>query len=115
MKSAITTASSRLPDTSQNTVFWTRRVKRQPPDMTSAERMNISTPSAICQFFVWMSWPQRTSVALCEISPTPVSPGASPMVTKAMPKKAFESSPARVMQNDEMIPTAGWMTRLTSM
>jgi len=32
-----------------------------------------------------------------------------------MPKNAFDKRPASVMQKDEINPTMGWMTRLTSM
>ncbi len=36
-------------------------------------------------------------------------------MTNAIPKKAFDNNPARVIQKDEINPTIGWITRLTNM
>src|SRR3954451_21074425 len=105
VNSAISTLIARVPVTIQNSVFWMRSVQPQPPARINADPTIIRAPRKIVQFWLWMVALQLTSLGQSPTRPIPWSPGASPMVTNAIPKKAFESSPARVMQNDEIRPT----------
>ncbi|MDX6525209.1 MAG: hypothetical protein QOI43_720 [Gaiellales bacterium] len=47
--------------------------------------------------------------------PITTKDGPSALVTNAIPKNAFESRPAIVMQNEETMPSSGLSTRLTIM
>ena len=83
--------------------------------MTPA-KANMSRPkNSIHPLLVEMWLPQLTRPGQPPIRPTASQSGEMPAVTTARPKKAFESSPAVVMQNTDTYPTAGWMTLLTSM
>ena len=112
---AIRTLSANVPVTSQKMTFCTRSVQPHPPARISAERHIIRPPRAIVQCSVWMSALHSTSVGQPPTRPIPCNPGARPIVTNAIPKKAFDNNPARVIQKDEINPTIGWITRLTNM
>ena len=114
MKIATTTHSNRLPVTIQNSVFWMRSTRLQPPVMISPAATIISPPKMNCHLWLDDSVvPHLINRVLCPINPIPVSPGPRPTVTKASPKNAFDNRPAMVRQNEDMSPPTGCMTRLT--
>ena len=98
----------RLPVTIQKRVFCTRSTLRQPPVMIRPAAIIIRPPKMNCHLWLAESVvPHLTSRVLCAIRPMPVSPGPRPTVTNASPKKAFDSRPAIVRQNDEISPATG--------
>ena len=112
----VATASRRPPVTTQKRIERNRIIQRQPARWIRQARTIIAEPRKKIQpRCVEILVPKSIRLWWWPIVPIMTSEGPSALVTNAMPKNAFESRPAIVMQNDEMKPSSGPSTRLTIM
>ena len=102
--------------TIQNRIDRKRIIQRQPARWIRQATTIIAEPSPNSQLrCVEIFVPKSTRLLWWPTVPITTQPGPSALVTNAIPKNAFESSPAIVMQNDETKPSTGPSTRLTIM
>ena len=107
------------PVTIQKRIERNRIIQRQPARWIRqattiiAEPRTNTHPRWPCMLEIFL--PKSIRPWWWPIVPIMTNDGPSALVTNAMPKKAFESRPAIVMQNDEMNPSSGPSTRLTIM
>jgi hypothetical protein len=116
VNSSTPTESSMPPVTSQNRIERKRIIQRQPARWMRQATTIIAEPSPNSHHrWVEIFVPKLIRLWWWPIVPITTKDGPSALVTNAIPKNAFESRPAIVMQNDETKPSRGPSTRLTIM